>query len=151
MTADTLFMLANYSVMPFWLLLIVAPRAKITDMLVHSGLVPMVLGITYSALLLNSMVGDTPEGAGMGSLDALMISFSQPMAVVTGWVHYLAFDLFVGAWIARDAARMGIHHFSIILPLLLTFAAGPAGLLFYLLLRYAWKRRFQLTEVTISD
>ena len=83
----------------------------------------------------------------MGSLDALMIGFTDPQAVVTGWVHYLTFDLFCGAWLARDSRRIGIPHLAIVVPLLLTFAAGPLGLLIYLVMRYFWKQRFTLVEV----
>jgi len=146
MSIDLIFSLANYSVMPFWALLIFVPRARITEILVHSGVAPLLLGLTYTGFMVNGMIVGGPEGAGMGSLQALMIGFSDPQAVVTGWVHYLAFDLFVGAWTVRDAQRVGIPHLAIIIPVLLTFAAGPLGLMIYLVMRYFWKQRFTLVE-----
>jgi hypothetical protein len=54
---------------------------------------------------------------------------------LAGWIHYLAFDLFVGAWEVRDAQRQGIHHLLVIPCLLATLMAGPAGLALYWLLR----------------
>ena len=146
MSMDLIFSLANYSVMPFWALLIFVPQHRVTEVLVHSGVAPLLLGLTYTGFMINGMMVGGPEGAGMGSLEALMIGFSDPQAVVTGWVHYLAFDLFVGAWQVRDARRVGIPHLAIIIPVLLTFAAGPLGLLIYLVMRWFWKKRFTLVE-----
>ena len=54
---------------------------------------------------------------------------------MAGWTHYLAFDLFVGCWIAQDADRRGIGRIGQAPVLALTFVAGPAGLLLHYLLR----------------
>lgn len=53
---------------------------------------------------------------------------SQPQIALAGWLHYLAFDLFVGAWEARTARAEGIPHWAVIPCLILTFLFGPAGL-----------------------
>ena len=133
---DTIYKLLNYGVMPFWLLLIIVPTLKITDWLVHSVLAPLLLGVVYAWLLANAMMGSSmPEGAGFGTLDALMLAFTSKQAVVAGWAHYIVFDLFVGAWEARDAQRVGMNHFVLIPCLLLTFLIGPVGLLVYLMIR----------------
>jgi hypothetical protein len=134
---DDLYLALNYGVMPFWALIIFVPFLKITDTLVHSVLAPIVLGVTYTWLLANVMGGvvHMPEGAGFASLDALMKTFSVKEAVVAGWAHYIVFDLFVGAWIARDAQRVGLNQFIVAPSLLLTFLVGPIGLLSYVMLR----------------
>ena len=63
-----------------------------------------------------------------------------PALLTAGWLHYLAFDLFVGAWIAERAAALGLPHL-VVLPLLaLTFLFGPAGLLAFAVLS-AFRRR----------
>lgn len=136
-SADDLYLALNYGVMPFWALIIFVPFLKITDTLVHSVLAPIVLGVTYTWLLANVMGGvvHMPEGAGFASLDALMKTFSVKEAVVAGWAHYIVFDLFVGAWIARDAQRVGLNQFIVAPSLLLTFLVGPIGLLSYVMLR----------------
>ena len=56
-------------------------------------------------------------------------------ALTAGWIHYLAFDLFVGTWIAQRAARLGLPHLATIPLLALTFLFGPAGLLAFFALR----------------
>jgi hypothetical protein len=136
-SADDIYLALNYGVMPFWALLIFLPFLKITDVAVHSVFAPIVLGVTYTWLLANVMSGviPMPDGAGFASLDALMKTFSVKEAVVAGWAHYIVFDLFVGAWIARDAQRAGISPFLVAPALLLTFVVGPIGLLSYVMLR----------------
>ncbi len=83
---------------------------------------------------------------GFGSLEEVALFFEDPYLLVAGWVHYLAFDLFIGAWEVRDARRLGLHHLIIIPCLLLTFLAGPTGLLLYFILRWSLKRKALIGE-----
>jgi hypothetical protein len=55
--------------------------------------------------------------------------------VVLGWTHYLAFDLFIGQWIAKDADHKGFSRIAQAPVLLLTLFAGPIGLLIWLIIR----------------
>ena len=85
--------------------------------------------------------------AGLRRLKASARLFSTDIGILVGWVHYLVFDLFVGAWIARDAQRRGFSHWLLVPCLLLTFMAGPFGLLLYVILRVATKKgRWSLLE-----
>jgi hypothetical protein len=61
--------------------------------------------------------------------------FADPRLLLLGWVHYLAFDLWVGTWEAQEGARTGMSRLLIVPALLLTFMLGPIGLLLFLLLR----------------
>jgi hypothetical protein len=61
--------------------------------------------------------------------------FQNKWLLLAGWIHYLAFDLFIGSWQVRDAAKQGISHWLVIPCLALTFMFGPIGLLLYFLLR----------------
>ncbi len=87
---------------------------------------PLLLAAAYIVLLL----GHWGPG-GFGSLAQVRQLFDQPGLLAAGWLHYLAFDLFVGTWMARDAAERGIAHGFVVPCLLLTFLFGPAGLLAY--------------------
>jgi chromate transport protein ChrA len=131
MTAAQTFTLVNLTVMPAWLMLVFAPRWKWTQA-VAAYAVPSALAILYLSLLL---MNRPPDGAGFGSLAQVERLFSDPWLLVAGWVHYLAFDLFIGAWEVRDAARRGIRHWYVVPCLLLTFLVGPVGLLLYLCMR----------------
>ncbi len=135
-----IFKIANISVIPAWLLLIIIPRSPITRQVVHSYLYPALLGVFYLLLLVISWGGE----GGMDTLENLKLSFQRDEVLVLGWVHYLVFDLFIGAWIARDAAANGIKHLSIIPSLVLTLFVGPVGLLSYLILRTILLRRLML-------
>jgi Mn2+/Fe2+ NRAMP family transporter len=75
-----------------------------------------------------------------------MAFFTSPVAATAGWIHYLVFDLFVGAWQVRDAQRRGITHLAVIPCLVLTLLAGPVGLLLYLALRTGMRRGGFLLE-----
>lgn len=134
MSAETLFSICNTSVLPGWALLVLLPRWKWTLGIISSGIIPFVLGLVYGTLLL-SQITSLPEGGGFGSLDALMILFSSPDAVLVGWIHYLAFDLFIGAWELKDGQEKGIPHWMLIPCFALTFMAGPMGLVLYLVIR----------------
>jgi hypothetical protein len=144
MTPDLVFTICNNAVLPAWLLLAVAPGWRPTQVLVHSALVPGVLALVYlGAFATNS----TALGGGsMTSLEGVMQLFTSPHAVLAGWIHYLAFDLFVGAWEVRDARRRGIHHGLVVPCLALTLMLGPVGLLLYLALRGAMRRVWSLDE-----
>ena len=146
MDLSLLFTICNSAVLPFWLLLIVAPSWAWTHRLVHSALIPALLGGVYVVLFVTSP--PAAEGASFGSLEGVMLFFSSPHGVLTGWVHYLVFDLFIGAWESRDAGRYGIHPVLVAPCLLLTLMLGPAGLLVYLVLRAALRRTGNLVEST---
>lgn len=87
--------------------------------------VPLALGVLYVVLLVTHWGGP----GGFGSLHDVQLLFSRPGPLAAGWLHYLAFDLFVGTWLARQAAESGVGHLWVLPCLLLTFLFGPAGLL----------------------
>ena len=135
MNPDLAFTICNTAVMPAWLLLAVAPSRPITHRLVHALWIPVLLAIAYlTAFALNP---ESPDGGGFSSLSGVMTLFTSPHAVLAGWIHYLAFDLFVGAWEVRDAARRGVPHWMVVPCLFLTLMLGPAGLMLYLVVRHA--------------
>ena len=144
MNPDTLFLVCNYAVLPAWLLLAVAPHHRLTQTIVHAVWIPLLLGPLYIYALFFG--GPAPEGAGFGTLKEVMALFTSPTAVLGGWIHYLVFDLFIGAWIVRDAKRQGINHWLTVPFLFATLMAGPAGLMLYLMLRLGMKREMSLIE-----
>lgn len=136
MSYETLYSAINLAVMPAWLLLALLPKSDITKKLVHSGIYPVLFGAFYLVLWVRALAfGENAEGGGFATLETIMIAFSHPNVTLMGWAHYLVFDLFVGAWIGRDAAARGVNHFLIVPCLAFAFLAGPIGLLLYLLIR----------------
>ncbi|HAH08615.1 MAG TPA: DUF4281 domain-containing protein [Alphaproteobacteria bacterium] len=147
-TPDEVYTFANNAILPFWALLLILPRWIGTQILVHSVAMPVLLGLTYVWYFATGAFfgpGVPPE-ASFGTLEGVMAFFTIKEAVVAGWVHYLVFDLFVGAWITRDAARRGISHWFVVPCLPLTLLLGPIGLLTYLIIRFALKQAWTLDE-----
>ena len=139
MDVNLIFNITNDGILIFWLLLIVAPGWRGTQLVVHSIAIPVVLGLTYLWLFASSFIigPPLPEGSSFFSLTGVMTLFQSPVALTAGWIHYLVFDLFVGAWEARDATRRGFPRWLLIVCLVVTLMVGPIGLMLYLLLRTA--------------
>jgi hypothetical protein len=139
-TPESLFSLANALVLPAWALLAFAPGWRGTQRLVLSGLWPGFLALMYAALIAAHYLGAHGGEGGFSSLAGVVALFRDPWALLAGWVHYLAFDLFVGGWQVRDAAQRGVPHLALVPALALTFLFGPVGLLVYFGVRAAFGR-----------
>lgn len=131
---DTLFTLGNGLAMSGWLALAVSPAGARWTPAVHrfaGRVVPLLLAVAYVALFAGNGMG----GGGYDSIAAVQRLLAQPALLVAGWLHYLAFDLFVGAWIAKTAGALAWPHLLVLPLLALTFMFGPAGLLAFAVLR----------------
>jgi|SRR5690606_19289882 len=137
MTAAQAFSLANLAVVPGWLMLLFLPRRRETRMLA-AYVLPSVLGVAYLLIMVREY---GTSGGGFGSLEQVAQLFQNPWLLLAGWLHYLAFDLFIGAWQVRDAARLSIPHAYVVPCLFLTFLAGPIGLFVYFMIRAMIVRR----------
>lgn len=147
MTADFLFQTATATVLPAWLLLIFLPRWRWSAGLIVGSMVPALLSVLYAAIIIVHWSGS--EG-GFGTLGEVSTLFHDPWLLLAGWVHYLAFDLFIGAWEVRDSQRRKIPHLLVVPCLLFTFVFGPVGLLMYLALRGIRCRRFLIEEDALA-
>ncbi len=146
---DQIFGLASAVAGCAWLALACSPAAAAWTArvrLIAGRLVPLLFAVIYVVLF----AGHGMAGGGYDSLAAVQRLMASPVLLTAGWLHFLAFDLFVGSWISERAAAIGIPH-VLVLPLLaLTFLFGPAGLLGFALLRLWWLRR-QRTVVTLAS
>lgn len=144
---DTLFSLTNLVALAAWAVLIALPRREtLLTFVLYLGV--GLLCAVYAVLLIGLMGGLLdPVGAGGSlteySIDGLMQLFDTRGGIVVAWTHYLAFDLFTGLWIARDADHKGISRWVQAPILLLTFLAGPLGLLVWLIVRERSARRLR--------
>jgi hypothetical protein len=131
MNWESAFQLTNLLAMAGWAILIFGPRQPFVLRLVPACLIPALLSAGYFVLVAVYFAG--AEG-GYSSLAAVGTLFASEPVRLAGWVHYLAFDLFVGAWIARRADEAGISRIIQAPILAATFLFGPVGLLVFLLL-----------------
>ncbi len=129
MNIETLFSFTNIGAMAGWLLLALAPLRRGPIILAARG-VGVLLAVAYTGLMISRISSGAPMD--FTSLDGLAVAFSNPSVMLVGWVHYLAFDLWVGAWEAEVAPKWGVPHWALVPCLFLTFMLGPMGLLLFL-------------------
>ena len=132
MNWETLFQAANLLAMAGWAILIVGPRRVRPLQLLAAYVIPAVLSAGYFVLVAVYFAG--AEG-GYSSLAAVGTLFESEPVRLAGWVHYLAFDLFIGGWIAASADGIGLSRIIQAPVLAATFLFGPVGLLVFLLLQ----------------
>lgn len=134
LSPEQVFSLANTVALLGWIALVASPpsaRWSPWSRLFAGRVLPLALGAVYVAMMLLYWTGE----GGFSSLAEVQKLFAVPGLLTGGWIHYLAFDLFVGAWIAERGAALGLPHWQLVPALLLTFLFGPAGLLAFFLLR----------------
>jgi len=129
MSDAQLFQIANTGALLSWIALAVQPKRVAPIM---RFLVPGVLAVLYLWAIATSL--PNAQG-GFDSLEHVKQLFTSDRAVLAGWVHYLAFDLFIGCWEVLDAQKRGVRFVFVLPCLALTFMLGPVGLLLYFAMR----------------
>jgi len=134
LSPERAFQILNLGVLPFWGVLLVAPRSRLAARLASHGGVFVALALAYAVLLLCALAAGPTLGFGYEGLRRML---ATPLGFLAGWTHYLCFDLFIGAWILREARRLGVESRPF---LFFTLLAGPLGLGSFLV-RRAWALR----------
>ncbi|MGN3975468.1 ABA4-like family protein [Tsuneonella sp. SYSU-LHT278] len=143
---QAMFGAANLVALIAWAALIALPRRPVPLALILYGGVGL-LCLAYSAGLIHALSTTGAGAADFTSLEGVRAIFATDAGVAVGWTHYLALDLFAGLWIARDADAKGFSRIVQVPFLLLTFFAGPLGLLVWLAVRErrarasGWRRK----------
>ena len=130
MNASSIFSFGNSFVLLGWILLVFLPDWKYTQDLVLNGVV-VFFAILYSYLIGKDIGSFDPNS--FSTLANVKVLFQNDDAVSAGWLHYLAFDLFVGAYIVRESKKMQISRWIYTLILPFTFMFGPVGYLFFII------------------
>lgn len=118
-----------------WLCLALAPLRRPT-LVGAARVVAALLSLAYAILIIRGFTQPGgPEGGGFDSLAGVMILLSVPAVMLPAWIHYLAFDLWVGTWIVEDAPKARVPHWLVLPIMVATFMLGPVGLLAYLIVR----------------
>jgi len=123
-----------------WLFLAFAPLRR-PPLVAAARVVAALLSLAYAILIFRGLTQPGgPEGGSFETLAGVMILLSTPAVMLPAWIHYLAFDLWVGTWIVEDAPKSGVPHW-LVLPIMVgTFMLGPVGLLAYLIVRFVVTR-----------
>jgi hypothetical protein len=134
MTFDEVFSIANTAALAGWAALLLLPRWPALILALRYGLIGA-LSVAYAVLIM--MFFFRVEGGGFNSIAEVRALFLSDGGLLAGWIHYLAFDLFVGMWIAHEADKVGMGRLLQAPILAATFMFGPIGLLMYLTSRAA--------------
>ncbi len=135
---ELMFKAAHIVALVGWLALFFAPM-RTSALISTARLTSILLAATYTLLFLASR-REASVLATNYTLDGVGVFFADPALRLLGWVHYLAFDLWVGTWEAEEANRIGLPHGFLLLSLVLTFLLGPVGLLTFMVFQ-ALRRR----------
>ena len=144
MTPQQIFAITNTVAVVGWILLAVLPGRRWVTEVVTGKALPMFFAVVYVAIAVAVFPG--AEGS-FSTLDGVATLFSNPWLLLAGWLHYLAFDLFVGSWEVRDSRARGIPHWLVVPCLFLTFMFGPTGWLLYLIVRRVGARTSEVNQV----
>jgi len=148
LTFENIYLIANWGVIPFWLLLILLPGHQITNFFVQSVIIPLLLAAGYAYLsCIIYQDGNILGGFELYSgLDGLYAMFSNEALLLIFWLHFLAISLFTGAWIVRDSRKYFMPRIVTILTLVLTYFAGPIGLVFYWFIRIFFAKKISFND-----
>ncbi len=136
----TMFQLANLWIMPFWLLMILLPHWRWTRRIISSWWIVLPLALLYAGLALPQLSTLLPVLASP-TLESVAALLGMLPGAALGWIHFLAFDLFVGRWIYLDSRERAITAWLVSPCLFLTLMVGPVGLLLYWAVRWGLGRQ----------
>lgn len=132
MQAAELYSISNQVIILGWLLLICFPAWKYTQAIILNGIL-VVFASLYAVLLLKD-IGQLSLDS-FSTLAKVKLLFQSDDAVAVGWIHYLVFDLFVGAYIVKKSRQIGLSRFTYSLILPFALMCGPIGYLLFVLIK----------------
>ena len=148
LTYENIYLVANWGVIPFWLLLIFAPNHGFTNFFAQSIIAPLLLAIGYIYLTFNLYLEENIfDGFELyGGLDGLYSMFANEILLLVFWLHFLSISLFAGTWIVRDARKFLIPKIITIPSLVLTYFSGPVGLVVYWFIRIFFAKKISFDD-----
>ena len=145
---ETIYLMANWGVIPFWVMLIIIPNHGLTNFFVQSIIVPLLLASGYMYLSYNLYLGNEIfDGFELyNGIDGLYSMFANEILLLIFWLHFLAISLFTGAWIVRDARKYFVPKIITIPSLVLTYFTGPVGLVVYWFFRIFFAKKISFND-----
>ena len=148
LTFENIYLIANWGVIPFWLILIIIPNHQITNFFVQSIILPLLLAAGYAYLSYSIYLdGGILDGFELYTgLNGLYSIFANESLLLIFWLHFLAISLFAGAWIVRDSRKYFMPKIVTIPSLILTYFTGPIGLVFYWFIRIFFAKKISFND-----
>jgi len=144
LTIENIYLWTSIGVLPFWFMLIIIPKSTVTQILVNSIILPLIFSILivyliYQAIQLDEPVLDIFKL--FFSIDNLYTFFSSEHFLLIFWIHFLAINLFLGSWAARDSSKYNMSRKLAFIPLVLIYFTGPLGLVLYWFFRIFYAKK----------
>jgi len=144
LTFENIYLWVNLGVLPFWMMLILIPNSKITQILINSIILPLILSglyiyVLYQAILLDETILDIFNL--YLNLDNLYTVFASESFLLIFWLHFTAINLFLGTWVSRNGIKYNMSRSLMFIPLILIYFTGPIGIVIYWLLRIFYSKK----------
>ena len=144
LTFNNMYLWTNFGLLPFWLMLIIIPNSKITQIFINSVILPLILSTAYIYVIHQSVLLDEPIFDIFKlylSLDNLYTVFATESFLLVFWLHFLTLNLFLGSWVSRDGVKHNISRSLVFFPLILIYFTGPLGLVLYWVIRIFYAKK----------
>ena len=108
LTFENIYLWTNFGILPFWLMLIIIPDSKFTNFFLNSVVLPLILSVTYVYVVRQIILMDEPIFENFHlylGIENLYTMFATEGFLLIFWVHFLALNIFLGSWIARDGVK----------------------------------------------
>ena len=141
---ENIYLWINLGILPFWLMLIIIPNSKFTQIFVNSIVLPLILSAAYVYLIYQTILLDESLLDVFKlylSLDNLYTAFATETFLLVFWIHFVTLNLFLGCWVSRDAIKYNMSRGLVFIPLILIYFTGPLGLVLYWLFRIFYAKR----------
>ena len=141
---ENIYLWTTFGVLPFWLMLIMMPSSKITQIFVNSVVLPLILAIAYAYVIYQAILLDEPMFDIFKlylNLDNLYTVFATENFLLVFWIHFVALNIFLGSWVSRDGIKHNIPRKVVTIPLILIYFTGPLGLVLYWVFRIFYAKR----------
>ena len=144
LTFQNIYIYSSFGVLPFWLLLLLIPNSKITQIFVNSIILPLILALAYIYVLYKAVLLDEHFFEIFKlylSIDNLYTIFATESFLLIFWLHFLTLNLFLGSWVSRDGVKHNMSRGLVSFPLILIYFTGPLGLVLYWVIRIFYAKK----------
>ena len=144
LTFENIYLWTNFGILPFWIMLIIIPNSKVTQILINSVILPLILSLAYVYVIYQAILLDEPLFDIFKlylSLDNLYTVFATESFLLVFWLHFLTLNLFLGSWVSRDGVKHNMSRGLVSFPLILIYFTGPLGLVLYWVIRIFYAKK----------
>tara|TARA_Y100001970_G_scaffold122368_1_gene151671 strand:+ start:465 stop:938 length:474 start_codon:yes stop_codon:yes gene_type:complete len=148
-TVEMIYLWLNFGIIPFWIILIFFPQSNfcryfIASIIPYFILTPIYIYLFYNFYIFGFELSEIFRL--YAGIDELIDLFSSSSFLILFWIHFLAINLFCGAWIVRDSQKFMVPKAMVFVPLIFTYFVGPFGILIYWIVRIFFAKKLSLYD-----